>query len=904
MTTSNAPTPEPSGTRFTQQVVRQTFLDFFTERGHRSVPSAAVFPQDDPTLLFTNAGMNQFKDVFLGTGSRDYKRAVDTQKCIRVSGKHNDLEEVGRDTYHHTFFEMLGNWSFGDYFKEEAITWAWKLLTEVYGLPKERLWITVFGGEEGLLPADEEAERLWLEKTDVDPSHVLRFDRRDNFWEMGETGPCGPCSEIHIDRGPEGCDPNDGADPDIGVNAGNERFIELWNLVFMQFNRLDDGSLKELPARHVDTGMGFERVLAVLQGKSSNYDTDLFQPIFRRIEELTGQTYTSSDSESDVAFRVIADHVRAFSAAVADGALPSNTGRGYVLRRLVRRAARYGRQSLGMEAPFLFEIVPTVAEILGDTFTEIRDRIDHLQLLLRKEEESFGRTLGRGLIHFDKLISGVAAGGVIDGQKVFDLYATYGFPRDLVELMARERELSVDAEGWAAAEGAHKAASKSEGQFKQLVSAEQLEGITTTTSTYHEEGKRSHQLESKLVFVSEREGPEDAVILILETSPFYAESGGQAGDRGVIEGLDGSWKVEIDDVRKLGPVVVHLGRLVGGVLPETGTQASAVVDVECRVQTKRNHTGTHLLHQALREVLGDHVQQQGSYVGHDRLRFDFANPRAMTPEEVDEVERRVNAQVYRNAMVQTSLENLDDAKARGVTALFGEKYEDEVRVVDVGGWSTELCGGTHVAAAGDIGPFVIVSEAAIQAGVRRIEAVTGERAVQRNQAQRRLLTQSARALKVSPDEIPARIEALQDQVKKAKKAKQEGSKVDVGLALDAMKEASELIDGVMTCVVDLPEMDLGGLRDLGTRAKSLSDDLAVVFFGRDGGRVPFVALCQGQAIERGLKAGDLAKAISSELGGGGGGKPDSAQGQGLRAEGIDGARQAVLEGFRSALSGR
>jgi len=904
MTTSNEPTSESSGTRFTQQVVRQTFLDFFSERDHRSVPSAAVFPQDDPTLLFTNAGMNQFKDVFLGTGTRDYKRAVDTQKCIRVSGKHNDLEEVGRDTYHHTFFEMLGNWSFGDYFKEEAITWAWQLLTEVYGLPKDRLWITVFGGEEGVLPADEEAERLWLEKTDVDPSHVLRFDRRDNFWEMGETGPCGPCSEIHIDRGPEGSDPMDGADPEIGVNAGNERFIELWNLVFMQFNRLDDGSLKELPARHVDTGMGFERILAVLQGKSSNYDTDLFQPIFRRIEELTGQTYTSSDSESDVAFRVIADHVRAFSAAVADGALPSNTGRGYVLRRLVRRAARYGRQSLGMETPFLFELVPTIAEILGDTFTEIRDRIDHLQLLLRKEEESFGRTLGRGLIHFDKLIAGVSAGGVLDGHKVFDLYATYGFPRDLVELMAREREMSVDSEGWDAAEGAHRSASKSEGQFKQLVSAEQLEGITTTVSTYHEEGERSQQLESKLVLVSEREGVEDGVTLILETSPFYAEAGGQAGDRGVIEGLDGSWRVAVDDVRKLGPVVVHLGRLVGGILPESGTEARAVVDMEARSQTQRNHTGTHLLHQALRDVLGDHVQQQGSYVGSDRLRFDFANPRAMTPEEIDEVEARVNEQVIRNAVVQTSLENLDAAKERGVTALFGEKYEDEVRVVDVGGWSTELCGGTHVRAAGDIGPFVIVSEAAIQAGVRRIEAVTGERAVQRNQAQRRLLSQSARALKVSPDEIPARIEALQDQVKKAKKAKQEGSKVDVGRALDAMKEASELIDGVMTCVVDLPEMDLGGLRDLGTRAKSLADDLAVVFFGRDGGRVPFVALCQGQALERGLKAGDLAKAISSELGGGGGGKPDSAQGQGLRAEGIDGARQAVLEGFRSALSGR
>ncbi len=898
-TPSEAPNPV-----HTHQRVRQTFIDFFTEREHRAVPSGGVFPIDDPTLLFTNAGMNQFKDVFLGTGTRDYKRAVDTQKCIRVSGKHNDLEEVGRDTYHHTFFEMLGNWSFGDYFKEEAITWAWKLLTEVYGLPKERLWVTVFGGEEGLLPADEEAERLWLEKTDVDPSHVLRFDRRDNFWEMGETGPCGPCSEIHIDRGSADSNPMDGADPEIGVNAGNERFIELWNLVFMQFNRLDDGSLKELPARHVDTGMGFERVLAVLQGKNSNYDTDLFQPIFRRIEALTGKTYTSSDSEEDVAFRVIADHVRAFSSAVADGALPSNTGRGYVLRRLVRRAARYGRQSLGMDAPFLFEIVPVVAEILGDAFPEIREREEHLQLLLRKEEESFGRTLGRGLIHFDKLLDGKSEGATLDGQKVFDLYATYGFPRDLVELMARERGMSVDAEGWDTAESTHKNASKSEGQFKQLISAEQLEGISATISTYHEEGERSLNLESQALVLAEREGVEDGVSIILDSSPFYAEAGGQAGDRGLLEGLDGSWRIEVDEVRKLGPVVVHLGRLVGGVLPGAGTLVRATVDAASRARTKQNHTGTHLLHQALREVLGDHVQQQGSYVGPDRLRFDFASPRALTPDEVDEVEQTVNRAVIRNAPVETTLENLADAKQRGVTALFGEKYEDEVRVVDVGGWSTELCGGTHVDSAGDIGPFVIVSESAIQAGVRRIEAVTGEQAVRRNQAQRRLLSESARALKASPEELPSRISALQDQVKQAKKAKQAGASADVGVALDAIKEAVEVVDGVTTCVADLPDMDLGGLRDLGTRAKSLADDLAVVFFGRDGGRVPFVALCQGQALERGLKAGELAKVISGQLGGGGGGKPDSAQGQGLRADDIDAARQAVLGDIQSALSGR
>ncbi len=431
---------------FSAEQVRRTYLDFFVERGHREVPSSPIFPQDDPTLLFTNAGMNQFKDVFLGTGTRDYSRAVDTQKCLRVSGKHNDLEEVGRDTYHHTFFEMLGNWSFGDYFKEEAICWAWELLTEVWKLPKERLWVTVFAGDEADgLAADEEAERIWIEKAGVSPDRVLRASKEDNFWEMGDTGPCGPCTEIHIDRGGPGDDPADGADPAIGVNAGNERFIELWNLVFIQYNRLDDGSLRELPAKHVDTGMGFERILSVLQGKSSNYDTDLFTPIFERIGELTGHRYGESPEEVQVAFRVIADHVRAVSSAIADGATPSNTGRGYVLRRLIRRAARFGRQVLGQEEPFLFRVAETVAGVLGVAFPEIPQRLEHIQLILQEEEAAFGRTLGRGLVEFEKLAGRVsgAGGDLLPGDEAYELYATYGFPQDLVEQMAEERGLHL-----------------------------------------------------------------------------------------------------------------------------------------------------------------------------------------------------------------------------------------------------------------------------------------------------------------------------------------------------------------------------------------------------------------------------------------------------------------------------
>ncbi|MFT7480909.1 MAG: alanyl-tRNA synthetase, partial [Gammaproteobacteria bacterium] len=605
-------TTSPTQTAYTATRVRREFIDFFRGCEHTEVPSGPVFPQDDPTLLFTNAGMNQFKDVFLGAGTRSYRRAVDTQKCIRVSGKHNDLEEVGRDTYHHTFFEMLGNWSFGDYFKEDSIVWAWRLLTEVWALPKERLWVTVFGGDEADgLGADEEAERIWLEKTDIDPSHVLRFDRTDNFWEMGDTGPCGPCSEIHIDRGAEGCDPTDGADLKIGVNAGNERFIELWNLVFMQFNRLDDGKLVDLPAKCVDTGMGFERVLSVLQGKSSNYDTDLFQPIFSTLEGISGKPYGSSDEEANVAFRVCADHIRAVSCALADGALPSNEGRGYVLRRLIRRASRFGRQTLGLEEPFLFQLVPTVAEILGDAFPEVRDRVDHLQLVVRSEEEAFRKTLDRGLRLFERLADEVSKSGstVLPGKDAYELYATYGFPRDLVELMGRERDLTVDEAGWDEAQAAHREISKSEGKFKQLLSAEELDGLPGTESTCHDEGERAGQVETDVVFA---DLPADGSFrIVLRESPFYPEAGGQVGDSGMLEALDGSVRLTVEETRKIGNLVVHIGPMERAEVPPgadlKGTRMRAQVDTERRDLTRKNHSATHLMHRALRMVLGDHV---------------------------------------------------------------------------------------------------------------------------------------------------------------------------------------------------------------------------------------------------------------------------------------------------------
>ncbi len=881
--------------------VRARFLAFFEERGHRSVPSAPVFPQDDPTLLFTNAGMNQFKDVFLATGKRDYTRAVDTQKCIRVSGKHNDLEEVGRDTYHHTFFEMLGNWSFGDYFKADAIPWAWELLTKVWGLPKERLWVTVFGGDaKDGLPADEEAERLWLETTDVDPSHVLRFDRTDNFWEMGDTGPCGPCSEIHIDRGGPGSNPLDGADREIGVNAGNERFIELWNLVFMEFNRLDDGSLKKLPAQHVDTGMGFERILAVLQGVNSNYATDLFSPLFDIVAQLAGRPYEGGDSEADVAFRVIADHARAVTAAIADGALPSNVGRGYVLRRLIRRASRYGRQQLGLEDPFLHRVTAGVAATLGDAFPEMRERADHVALIVREEEAAFGRTLGRGLIRFGELAGRVEQSGAkrLEGREAFELYATYGFPRDLVELMARERELELDAAGWEAAEADHREASKTEGKFKQLLSAEELEDLPATRSTYHEADSRGTEVETDLLFA--RDGETSA--LVLADNPFYPEGGGQIGDAGLVLAMDGTFRFEVTDTKKMGDRVVLLGP---GAAPQCDlpVRVRAVVDVDRRDRTRRNHTATHLLHKALRDVLGDHVNQQGSYVGPDRLRFDFSHPRGVTPEEIERIEAIVNGRVFGNATVDTTVEELEAAKARGVVALFGEKYDERVRVVDVGGWSTELCGGTHVSAAGDIGPFVIVLERALQAGVRRIEAVTGPAAVEEMQRQRRLLVGTARTLKTAPEEVPERVADLQQRLKEAKKQKAAASKGDVGAALKKVESAREDLGGIAITVLDLPELDGKAVRELLDRAASQDADQALVLFGREGDKVPFVVLAAGKALAQGVDAGKVVKALQPVLGGGGGGKAARAQGQGMRADAVGAAVSAAREALGAVLTG-
>jgi len=876
--------------------IRQSFLDYFIERGHKSVPSSPVFPKDDPTLLFTNAGMNQFKDVFLGTGKRDYRRAVDAQKCIRVQGKHNDLEEVGVDTYHHTFFEMLGNWSFGDYFKEDAITWAWEILTEVWGMPKERLWVTVFAGDEkdGLGP-DLEAEALWRNNTDIDPGHILRFDRRDNFWEMGDTGPCGPCTEIHLDRGGPDSDPADGADSKCGVNAGNERFIELWNLVFMQFNRMDDGSLIELPAKHVDTGMGFERVLGVLQGKLSNYDTDLFQPIFRVLENLSGKVYDQGDSEVDIAMRVCGDHVRAVTVALSDGALPSNEGRGYVLRRLIRRASRYGLQNLDLKEPFLFELVDVVASILGKAYPEIAQRTEHAALIIKSEEESFRKTLDRGLVQFEKLAGKLKSGATLPGRESYELYATYGFPQDLVELLGRERGLELDAEGWEAARNDHSTASRGEGSFKQLLSAEELTGLKETDSLAHgaESGSPAELLGEAglghvLSLLADQGGGER---LVLDATPFYGEGGGQVGDRGRITNASGTFAFEVHDTQRVGGVVVHLGVSEGVI--ETGAEVSCAVDHSHRHGVRANHTATHLLHTALREVLGDHVTQQGSYVGADRLRFDFSQPKGLKPEQIDRIEELVNDAILANHVVASTEESYDAATERGVMALFGEKYSDTVRVVDIGGWSMELCGGTHATRSGDLGGFAILSEKAIQAGVRRIEAVAGRSAQEHFREQRALLNQVQSLLKSSAEDVPERISALQSELKDARKSARQAAMGDVGALADKVKAGLTEVDGVLWGVVSLGEIDATGLRELSVRAKSFSKDHCITLLGQSEGKVPFLVLCGGSALEKGLAAGELAKTLAGFLGGGGGGRPDAAQGQGLKPDGLTEAIAAV-----------
>jgi alanyl-tRNA synthetase len=690
--------------------IRASFLRFFEERGHKIVPSAPVIPHGDPTLLFTNAGMNQFKDVFLGTGTRDYVRAADTQKCIRVSGKHNDLEEVGRDTYHHTFFEMLGNWSFGDYYKKEAIAWAWELLTNVWGLEKQRLYATVY-------ETDDEAGALWKSVTDIDPSHILRFGKKDNFWEMGDTGPCGPCSEIHIDLTPDRTGGN-------LVNAGDPRVMEIWNLVFIQHNRTRDGALEDLPAKHVDTGMGFERVCAVLQGKHSDYDTDVFTPIIEAIASVTGRPYEGESNQ--VAMRVIADHVRMLSFAIADGAIPGNDGRGYVLRRILRRAARFGR-NLQMREPFIYRIPAAVAASMGKAFPEVMEKLPHIERVIKAEEESFNATLDRGLDIFESVVQQIGHSTTFPGDDAFKLYDTFGFPLDLTQLMASERGLAVDVGTFTELMEEQRTRAREAGKQEETADAAavltKLNDVPDSTFVGYDRLETPAHLTSVI----------DGRYVALDQTPFYAQSGGQVDDTGFIRGEH--FLAQVLDSFKQDRKIVHEVRILEGRPEEIrGKDVEATVDRLRRLNIQRNHSATHLVHEALRRVLGTHLHQQGSLVAPDRLRFDFNHFERISPEELRAIEEMVNEKIAEAIPVHALNDpkdwlSIDEARRRypHVKMFFGDKYGDRVRIVEIDPqFSVELCGGTHVTNTADIGLFKIVSESSIASGIRRIEAVTGD----------------------------------------------------------------------------------------------------------------------------------------------------------------------------------
>ena len=855
--------------------IREAFLRFFEGKGHVRVPSAPVVPQDDPTLYFTNAGMNQFKDVFLGLGRRDYTRAVDTQKVVRVSGKHNDLDEVGYSPWHHTFFEMLGNWSFGDYFKKEAIEWGWELITEHFGLEKERLWATVFVGDDAVA-ADAEAEALWYECTDLLPGRVVRLPAKENFWEMGATGPCGPCSEIHYYLGDD-------------LAAQNRRMIlddtgdlvEIWNLVFIQYNRDETGALHPLPEKHVDTGMGFERMCSLLQGAESNYETDVFQPLIGRIGALTGKEYRG---EHRIPMQVVADHVRALSFAMADGAMPANEGRGYVLRRILRRAARYARQ-LDQHGPFIHQLVTPLSETMGHVFPEIAARKDHIAGVIRSEEEGFGKTLDRGLDIFAQF----AAQGQITGGDAFQLYDTYGFPLDLTELMAREQDIPlVEREEFDSALAAQRQRSRqaTRTQFSAT------ESVGHTLAAAHSLFVGYDELEVEAQVVQAEGGADGRVWLVLDRTPFYAEAGGQVGDQGRIEGKN--FVVEIEDVQKAHDRIVHKGRLVAGEADALTGAVDARVDRQARMDAERNHTATHLLHESLRQTLGDHVGQMGSLVAPDRLRFDFSHFAAVTPEQLRAIEERVNEQIRADLAVRTFREELEKAKAMGAQALFGEKYEDQVRVVRIGDFSLELCGGTHVRSTGEIGAFDLVAESGIAAGVRRSEALTGAGAERVAHQRRQILADLGTRLNAAPEALADKIETLLGRNRQLERTLDELRRRVAALETSDLSSGAQQVQGVAVVARRTQAEDVSSLR---TMADGLRESLGsgVGVLGADiGGKVSFIAVVTDDVIkDRGLKAGDIVRGVAQLAGGSGGGKAHLAQAGGRDPDKLDSALEQV-----------
>ncbi|MGD9315439.1 MAG: alanine--tRNA ligase [Anaerolineae bacterium] len=910
--------------KMTGAQVRQSYLDFFAGKDHLIVPSASLVPVDDPTLLLSNAGMNQFKNIFLGLEEPRHPRIADAQKCMRVSGHLNDLETVGPSPYHHTFFEMMGNWSFGDYYKKEVIAWAWELVTQVWGMEKDRLWATIFEDDEGDLPTDDEARGYWQGETDIAPEQILPFGRADNFWAMGSTGPCGPCSEIHYDRGPEYCDKQDEPGHVCSVNGDCTRFLEIWNLVFIQHNRDADGVLEDLPAKHVDTGLGLERVTTISQGVYANYETDLFMPLIEYVREMLG--HSDEDVEENiVAYRVIADHGRAVTFLVGDGVIPGNEGRNYVLRLILRRAARFGRK-IGFTEPFLGKVAQVVIDTFGDHYEDLRRRREFILNVIRQEEERFQRTLDVGLALLDQVMEGLEGEGrnIIPGA--FRLYDTFGFPLDLTRDVGAEHGFTVDEEGFQTALEEQRARGRASQQFV-AVDTEELEAFSRLAEDLRSGGQLGPdgvehpydayvEMESVVLAIL-REGEPvgianegDEVEVVLAATPFYVESGGQESDTGLLaryeEGQEApNWEIEIGDMRQPVPgLIVHVGRVRRG-RPRVEDPVWAMVDAARRVDIARNHTATHLLHSELRYILGEHVQQAGSLVAPDRLRFDFTHGAMLTQDELDAVEQSVNDAILANYPLVAEQVGYEEAVTAGAMALFGEKYGDEVRVIKIGvpeePFSQELCGGTHVHQTGEIGLFRIVSEGSVGAGVRRIEAVTGRAAQQLVQKRLGVLDATASHLGAIPEEIDRAVLRLLGELHQQQKDLADLRREVARMEYENLLQHVQQVEDAQVLAARVQAADLETLREMTDWLRNRLGSVVIVLGAVINEKPNFVAAITPDLVERGLQAGTLIKRVARVVGGGGGGRPTLAQAGGRDPQRLDEALALVPEAVKGLL---
>lgn len=861
------------------QQIREAFLDFFADKAHKIIRSSPLLPQNDPTILFTNAGMNQFKNVFLGLEKRSYKRAASVQKCMRVSGKHNDLEQVGKTNKHHTFFEMLGNFSFGDYFKREAIDYAWELITEVYMMPKDRLYATVYFD-------DDEAYELWSKRIGMAADRIFRFGKKDNYWAMGETGPCGPCSELHYDLGEN---MEEGTPHDL-IESGSDRFLELWNLVFMQFDQDDKGQLNPLPSPSIDTGMGLERVATVLQGKTNNYDSDLFFPLIETICDFAGREYPPGD-EGDTAARVIADHVRAVSFLIGDGIMPSNEGRGYVLRRLIRRAYRYGN-SLGLEEPFLYKLVGDVTDIMKDAYPELISSVEYISKVCLSEENRFGLTLSSGLKTFDQYIEELKETGkkVLPGDKLFKLYDTFGFPIDLSEELALEKNISVDREGFAKEleEQRHRArlSWKGDAQDKDRKVYETIKDISVEFVGY--DHVKSDEVKVLAIlkdgkFIQEIQKGESGEV-VLDQTPFYAEAGGQVGDTGTLINPHFSALVKTTYF-PIPDIITHKVQMLSGAL-RVGDTLEASVDLSSRNKIRKNHTATHLLHASLRQILGDHIKQAGSLVSSQRLRFDFTHFASLSSSEIRQIENRLNEKIRENLDVETATVSLEEGISAGATAIFEEKYGEKVRMVTIDDFSKELCGGIHVANTGEIGVFKIVSESSVAAGMRRIEALTGEEALIDYQETEELLSDIQKVVNSPRKEILRVLdrmkESLKEREKEARGLRQKLAKTRYQEKEDHVEE----VKGIRVMIQRVEELNTLELRELADSLKQKIGSGVIILGGKTGDKVFLVSAVTKDLVDR-ISAVDIIQKIAPLVGGGGGGRPDFAQAGGPKVDKLD-----------------